>query len=173
MAKYELIQVGDSTFTAAITNYSLSLGEKLHFLETSQLSELLKMPYAKMLIYLAIKGAHKNLHLPLNTFLEEYKADEELMMKQYRSILEGCSGTKENKFAQGFLKSVDKTKGKGQKTILNPTLNIECVEDRYVLYCLAAGVDSDVFWHYPIPDVERIYESKQAYDSWKNNPKTQ
>lgn len=173
MAKYELIQVGESTFTAAITNYSLSLGEKLHFIKTSQLSELVKIPYAKVVIYLAILGSNKNLHLPLNNFLDDYTPDDELMMKHYKNILEGCSKTKENRFAEGFRNSVDKTKGKGQKTILNPQLNIECVEDRYVLYTLVSGIDSDIFWYYPIPDVERIYESKQAFDSWKNSPKTQ
>lgn len=48
---------------------------------------------------------------------------------------------------------------------------MECVEDLYVLYCIAYKIDSDVFWHEPISSVQRIYESTIAFESWRNNPK--
>jgi len=47
---------------------------------------------------------------------------------------------------------------------------VECVEDRYVLYVLSAGIDPETFWHEPYSTVERIYEGKMALDAWKNNP---
>ncbi|GAF63642.1 hypothetical protein BTS2_0533 [Bacillus sp. TS-2] len=51
-----------------------------------------------------------------------------------------------------------------------PEIKFECVEDRYVTYCLISRIAEKIFWHYPIASVERIYQGKQAYDGWKNNP---
>lgn len=52
-----------------------------------------------------------------------------------------------------------------------PQLNVETVEDKYVLYCLVYGIDSKTFWYSPITSVDRILSGKQAYDTWSNNPK--
>ncbi|WP_321212314.1 hypothetical protein [Pseudalkalibacillus hwajinpoensis] len=43
----------------------------------------------------------------------------------------------------------------------------------YVLYVLVYGIDPEVFWDFPIVEVDRIFENKQAYDTWSNNPKKQ
>lgn len=51
-------------------------------------------------------------------------------------------------------------------------MKIECVEDKYVLYSLVYEIPDHVFWHHPMASVERIFQSKRAYDSWSNNPKT-
>ncbi|WP_211482098.1 hypothetical protein [Bacillus sp. 166amftsu] len=45
------------------------------------------------------------------------------------------------------------------------------MEDKYVLYCLVSGIDSETFWHEPIASVDRIYEGISAFKSWSNNPK--
>lgn len=44
------------------------------------------------------------------------------------------------------------------------------MEDKYVLYCLGSGIDSEFFWHEPIASVERVYQGKMAYDAWRMNP---
>lgn len=50
-------------------------------------------------------------------------------------------------------------------------MKIECVEDKYVLYCLVCGIDAETFWHEPIASVERIFQGKSAFDGWRANPK--
>lgn len=52
-----------------------------------------------------------------------------------------------------------------------PKLQIETVEDMYVLYVLNAKIDATTFWHEPIASVERIYSGKLAFDGWSNSPK--
>lgn len=59
---------------------------------------------------------------------------------------------------------------KMKKKFKPPKLNVECVEDRYVLYVLISGIDSETFWHSPISSVERIYSGKLAFDGWQNSP---
>jgi hypothetical protein len=46
------------------------------------------------------------------------------------------------------------------------------VEDKYVLYVLVYKIPDHVFWYHPMASVDRIFESKQAYENWRNNPKT-
>ncbi|SEB15732.1 hypothetical protein SAMN05421743_12136 [Thalassobacillus cyri] len=172
MARYELIEVGGKVYPAAITNHSLSMGEKLGLIDKSQLPDLLEMKFYPAVIYLGIIGVDKQERMSFQEFLQNYAPDEHQLIQQYKGLILACTESSPNHFAKGLNDSISKKVDKGQKQIKNPKLNLECVEDRYVLYCLGSGIDSDVFWHYPIPDVERIYESKQAYDGWKNNPAT-
>ncbi|TGB04689.1 hypothetical protein [Halobacillus salinus] len=173
MAKYELINVGGTMLKAAITNHSLSMGEKLGYLEKSQLTDLLELGAYKAIVYLAVIGPYPGEAVTVDAFEEYYSPSDERLRADYMRVLEACTLKEDNEFAKGLRNSLDRKAERDQPKIKSPKLTIECVEDRYVLYCLGAGIGEDVFWHYPIPDVERIYESKQALDAWKNNPATQ
>jgi hypothetical protein len=168
--KFEQILLGDKQYPAAITNYSLAMGEKIGLIKDSQLTSFLETSYLN-LIYLSVIGVNKHLDLSFEQFLENYLISDKIMNHNYKNLVTACTDKKTNKFAKGFTGSTSKKVEKNQKKIKSPPLNFECVEDRYVWYCLIYGVESDVFWHFPILDVERIMESKQAYEGWKNNPK--
>lgn len=172
MSHTELIAVGNKLYPAAITNYSLSMGEKLGIINNSHLTDLINSGNEKGIIYLSVIGLNKNLNITLDEFVETYDPSNDELIKNHKNLILSCTNIKQNNFAKGLVESISKKVDKDQKKIKSPKLNIECVEDRYVLYCLVYGIDYDIFWFHPIPDVERIYESKQAYDSWKNNPKT-
>ncbi|WP_188453800.1 hypothetical protein [Virgibacillus oceani] len=172
MANIELIRVGEKLYPAAITNYSLSMGEKYGMLPSSNLDIMVESDQRLWVIYLSVIGMNKYLELSPIEFRQRYTPQQEEFELNYTNLIMNCTDVKKNNFAKGLSDSVSKKVEPGQKKIKSPKLNVECVEDRYVLYCLAVGIDSDIFWHYPIPDVERIYQSKQAWDSWKNNPRT-
>jgi hypothetical protein len=171
MERFQEIIVGGKRYPAAITNYSLSMGEKLGLLNGSNLSDLIDCKNHLTVIYLAVIGVNKDFHLPFVDFIFQLQYKEDEIEEIYKNILLSCTNIKPNKFAEGLKNSTSKKIDKNQKLIKPPKLNIECVEDRYVLYCLIYGIDSELFWYHPIPDVERIYESINAYKSWQNNPK--
>ncbi|UFU00371.1 hypothetical protein KO561_05340 [Radiobacillus kanasensis] len=172
MAKMVFIRIGEKLYPSAITNYSLSVGHKLGLIDGSNLKDVLEADSALTVVYLAAIGPNKNIDFSFDEFLFLYKTDQEELEQNYTAIIDACLDVVPNKFAEGLKKSTNTNVGKDQKKIKYPRLEIECVEDRYVLYCLASGIDSDTFWHHPIPDLERIYESRQAYKAWDNNPKT-
>jgi hypothetical protein len=187
--KIEVIYLDSKRYHAAITNYSLSIGEKLGLLNGSNITDLLDVDvlenwatrkeyaasehdYRKYLIviYLSIIGINRNLDLTFDEFLEKYREDLLTLEETYKRLILASVESKPNAFAKGLNKSTKKA-GKDQKQIKPPVLNIECAEDRYVLYCLVYGIDSEIFWYHPLSEVDRIFQSKQAYDGWQNNPK--
>jgi hypothetical protein len=173
MAKFELIVVDGKTYPAAITNYSLSLGEKIGLLGGSNLNDILETDSLMKVIYLSLIGVKNNFTMNYDDFLEIFKGKEigkEILIEIYTRLTHAAINKTPNEFAKGFISSTSKKIEKDQKKVKPPKLNFECVEDRYVWYCMIYGIDRDIFWHHPIPDVERILESKQAYDGWKSNP---
>lgn len=173
MATIELIHVGEKSYPAAVTNHSLSMGEKLGLIKNSQLTDLIETDYHLGVVYLSIIGMNKNLDLSISEFADNYKPSTDELVGNYRNLITACTDIKQNNFAKSF-KAVTKNgkTSKDEKRRKPPQLKFECVEDRYVYYCLVYGVPGDIFWYHPIPDVERVFESKQAYDAWESNPVT-
>jgi hypothetical protein len=173
MAKFELIVVDGKTYPAAITNYSLSFGEKIGLLGGSNLTDILETDSIMHVIYLSLIGVHSNFSMNYDDFLGIFKGKEigkEILIEIYTRLTNGAIEKKPNQFAKGFQLRTSNKVEKGQKKIKPPKVKFECAEDRYVWYCMINGIDSDIFWYHPIPDVERILEGKQAYDGWKSNP---
>lgn len=173
MAKFELVRINEKLYPAALTNHSLSLGEKIGIIKGSHLEDVMESEFHLGVLYIAVMGVHKHLNLSLDDFMVSYNPIDDEGIQNYNNILNNCTDMKSNNFAKGFEKVTNKVKtSKDEKRRKPPKLNFECVEDRYVYYCLVYGIESDIFWYHPIPDVERIFMSKQAYDSWNSNPVT-
>lgn len=170
MAKFENITWNEKEYPSAITNYSLSMGEKLGLLEGSNLTDVLDSDSYLAVIYLSLIGPNKNLNISYEDFLGGITLSPKQILESYTNLIESSTEMKPNKFASGLEQSTSKILDKNQKKIKPPKVHVECVEDRYVWYCLIYGIESDIFWHFPIPDVERILANKQAFDAWKANP---
>lgn len=149
------------------------MGEKLGLIDGSHLPDLIESEHHIGVVYLAVIGMNKKLELSISDFLERYDPNPKEIEKNYSNLIINCTEIPPNNFAKGF-KAVTKTgrTNKDEKRKKPPKLKFECVEDRYVYYCMVYAVPDDIFWHHPIPDVERIFQSKQAYDAWQSNPVT-
>lgn len=175
-----IVEFPDKSYHAAITNYSLWFGERAGFINGSQLSDLIienpDFDHCLITIYLSILGFNKGLNLTYDEFLSKFEWSEwtekniGIVGEVYNLLIMQAIDIKENQFAKGIQASTSKfTKN---KEVIKPlTLRFECASDRYVIYCLSYGIDPDVFWYFPIADVERIFEGIQAYRAWQANPK--
>lgn len=164
------INIDDKNYNAAITNYSLSVGEKLGLLKGSQLSNVLTETNMLSVIYLALLGVEKNVPFSFTDFTK-IEWDEQTVKAIYRMLIEPFTTFKENNFAKEIEKNISKIVPQNAKQIKPLKLNFECVEDRYTIYCLVYGIDSEIFWHSPIMDVERIFENIQTYRAWQARPR--
>lgn len=174
MSKILMINIKGTPYPATITNHSLSIGHKLGLLKGSQITNVLEDTNMLNVIYLALIGLDKKPIMSFEEFLKSIlkNGDENEIKETYTKLIEIATFKTENKFAKGIEKNIKRGYQQGEKRVKPIKLNFECVEDRYTIYCLVYGIDSYVFWHYPIPDVERIFENITAYKSWQMNPVT-
>ncbi|WP_054751369.1 hypothetical protein [Piscibacillus salipiscarius] len=130
--EYETRFMNEKRYPAAITNYSLSMGEKMGLTKGSQLTDLIKLSamesvrrdleqqqlseesieaaegidihnYLKV-IYLAIIGLNRKLDLTFDDFLEKYHEDTLTIIQTYVSLVLASMNINKNQFAEGFKK---------------------------------------------------------------------
>jgi len=128
---YEQIFSNERKFPAAITNYSLSMGEKTGLIKSSQLNDLVDIQkvfeaainpdankeealkgidtsrYLKV-IYLAIVGVNPKLSLTYDEFTELYHEDVPQIIETYTNLVLATMPIVNNAFAEGFQKSTKK-----------------------------------------------------------------
>lgn len=128
---YEQIFSNEKKFPAAITNYSLSMGEKTGLIKSSQLNDLVDIQkvfeaainpdankeealkgidtsrYLKV-IYLAIVGVNPKLSLTYDEFTELYHEDVPQIIETYTNLVLATMPIVNNAFAEGFQKSTKK-----------------------------------------------------------------
>jgi hypothetical protein len=131
---YEKEYFNEQQLPAVITNYSLSMGEKLGLISGSQLSDLgdiqelfrvalnprfdLKKAkkalkdidinkYLKV-IYLAVLGGNPQLKLTFEDFTSLYHEDTPTIIDTYTNLILSTLTEEVNKFAEGFQKSIKK-----------------------------------------------------------------
>lgn len=128
---FEKKYINEQKFPATITNYSLSMGEKMGLIKSSQLTDLTDIEqvfqsaidpnvdmkkalsdidlgkYLKV-IYLAVIGANRNLHLTYEEFIELYHEDPATIIDTYTNLVLATLTEGINKFAQGLEQSTKK-----------------------------------------------------------------
>jgi len=128
---YEQIFSNEKKFPAAITNYSLGMGEKTGLIKSSQLNDLVDIQkvfeaainpdankeealkgidtsrYLKV-IYLAIVGVNPKLSLTYDEFTELYHEDVPQIIETYTNLVLATMPIVNNAFAEGFQKSTKK-----------------------------------------------------------------
>lgn len=131
---YEKEYFNEQKFPAVITNYSLSMGEKLGLINGSQLSDLGDIQelfrvalnprfdikkaekalkdidinkYLKV-IYLAVLGGNPQLKLTFEEFSSLYHEDTPTIIDTYTKLILSTLTDEVNKFAEGFQKSIKK-----------------------------------------------------------------
>ena len=87
-------------------------------------------------IYLGCLGANKQFPYDFEQFIERFHYSFEETMKLYTKLISNITNGKTNNFAKG-LRVVQSPQ---EKEIKPPKINIECVEDKYVLYVLIIGL---------------------------------
>lgn len=121
----------EQRFPASITNYSLSMGEKMGLIKSSQLTDLADIEqvfqsainpdidmqkaleeidigkYLKV-IYLAVIGVNKQLNLTYEEFTELYHEDRATIIDTYTHLILGTLTDGLNGFADGLEKSTKK-----------------------------------------------------------------
>ena len=134
--EYEQHFFNEKRYPAAITNYSLNMGEKLGLVKGSQLTDLVKLAnlgtlsremengslteesviaaegidinkYLKT-IYLSMIGLNKQLELSYEDFLEKYHEDTADTINTYTKLVLASVNIDKNKFAEGLDKSTSK-----------------------------------------------------------------
>jgi hypothetical protein len=128
---FETRYFNERKLPATITNYSLSMGEKMGLIQGSQLTDIGDIQqifeaainpnidkekalkdidinkYLKV-IYLAVIGVNRNLQLTFEEFTELYHEDVATIIDTYTKLVLGTMTEGINKFAQGFEKSTKK-----------------------------------------------------------------
>lgn len=141
LKQMEIVEVEDGVFEkryfneqklpASITNYSLSMGEKLGLIKSSQLTDLADIEqlfhsavnpemdqeealknvdigkYLKV-IYLAIIGVNKGLNLTYEEFTELYHENNITIIDTYTNLVLGTLTEGMNNFAKGLEQSTKK-----------------------------------------------------------------
>lgn len=129
--EFEKKYTNEKKFPASITNYSLSMGEKMGLIKSSQLEDLtdiqqlfhaaidpntdqdtalqgLDMSKYLKVIYLAVIGVNKGLNLTYEDFLDLYHEDKFTTIDTYTNLVLATFKEGANKFVQGLEKSTKK-----------------------------------------------------------------
>lgn len=134
--EYEQHFFNEKQYPAAITNYSLNMGEKLGLIAGSQLTDLVRLASLDTLsreiengglteesvvategidinkylktIYLSMIGLNKQLELSYDEFLEKYHEDTADTIKTYTNLVLASVNIDKNKFADELNKSTSK-----------------------------------------------------------------
>lgn len=134
--EYETRFINKRKVPAALTHYSLYLGQQLGITEGSLLADLIKLKGLEdfdkidesqdkeervlksaeqfdqmrylQIIYLACKGLNKNFELTFDGFVERYHEDIETMLNTWALLVEDAISSNPNKFAQGLKDSTKK-----------------------------------------------------------------
>lgn len=128
---FETRYYNEQKVPASITNYSLSMGEKLGLIKSSQLTDLADIEqvfqsainpsvdmqealegidigkYLKV-IYLAVIGVNRQLELTYEEFTELYHEDKATIIDTYTNLVLGTLTDDLNKFAEGLNQSTKK-----------------------------------------------------------------
>lgn len=131
---YEEVVVHEQKYPASITNYSLSMGEKLGLIESSQVHDLADLeqvfltalnPNTELhdvkemvdntdrvkflkVIYLAIIGVNPQLKLTYDEFTQLYHEDFATTVEIYTNLVLGLLTESTNNFAKGWQNSTKK-----------------------------------------------------------------
>lgn len=128
---FEKRYFNEQKFPASITNYSLSMGEKMGLIKSSQLTDLADIEqlfqsainpntdmekalneidigkYLKV-IYLAVVGVNRGLNLTYEEFTELYHEDIATTVDTYTKLILGTLNENINGFAKGLQESTKK-----------------------------------------------------------------
>lgn len=189
--EYEKRFINKQNYPAFLTNYALKKGQEEGLITSSIIADIVKFQALDGLrnednedlsaleqidqtsihkvIYMAFKGANPKEKLTFDDFLQKYHDSLAESMELYTKLVVDVISQDPNQFATA-LKKVQ-IAAVTVKKVKNPDIKIECVEDKYVLYCLVSGIDPETFWHEPISSVERIYAGITAFEAWRNDPK--
>lgn len=129
--EYEQRFFNEKKFPASITNYSLSMGEKMGLIKSSQLNDLTDIQrvfesaidpkankttalegidtarYLKV-IYLAVVGVNPHLNLTYDEFTGLYHEDVPKILETYTSLVLATMPIADNNFSKGFQNSTKK-----------------------------------------------------------------
>lgn len=134
--EYEQRFYNEKQYPAAITNYSLNMGEKLGLIAGSQLTDLVRLANLDVLsremqnggiteesviategidinkylktIYVSIIGLNKELELSYDEFLRKYHEDMADIINTYTKLVMASVNLDKNKFADGLNESTSK-----------------------------------------------------------------
>ncbi|WP_088033538.1 hypothetical protein [Evansella clarkii] len=129
--EFKTVYKNEKKYPASITNYSLSLGESLGLLTSSQMTDLegvqrvfeaalnpekhrekamegLDINQYMKVIYLAVMGVNPNLQLSFDEFTSRYHATIPETLETYTNLVLGTLGVDENEFAKGLMQSTKK-----------------------------------------------------------------
>ncbi|WLR44481.1 hypothetical protein LC087_19460 (plasmid) [Bacillus carboniphilus] len=132
---FEIIYKNEKTFPCFITNYALKRGRETGLIESSLLSDLVRLQGIERLstnknvnpndvdidenkilatIYLGFLGGNPNTNYSFDDFLERYHDTYESSLNLYFNLITSQFG--KNKFVEGFEKSTDRSRKNGKKS---------------------------------------------------------
>ena len=92
---------------------------------------------------MAFKGANPKENSTFDEFLKKYHDSLAESMELYTKLVVDVISQDPNQFAAKTEKV--QIAAVTVKKVKNPDIKIECVEDKYVLYCLVSGIDPETF----------------------------
>jgi hypothetical protein len=124
--EYKRVFQNEKAYPAFLSNASLRYGKQTGLLESSLISEVIKMQGLQkaldnqssefdanaaqsidetnmlQIIYLAVRGANKNLDMTIDEFLERYHASFEETIELYSNLIMDVMSSNPNAFAKGL-----------------------------------------------------------------------